>query len=333
MTGRGSFRAQRGKPVKFPAWLPSVLALAALLIGPPAARAAPGAAGVAPVFSGEEAQRWIVRQCALGPRVPGTAAHAAWLKMVHGYLDSLKLEVRTERFQMPRPAGPGREVLPDPLVLTNLLVSVRPGVRPRLLLGAHWDSRPWADEDPDPAKHNQPVLGANDGASGVAVLLVLARLLAETPPSMGVDLAFFDGEDLGKHDKPEEYCLGSQRMAANWAGPPPDWVLVLDMVGSETLEMGREYHSWNQAPELVELIFRVAREKGFSQWNWDTQLAVIDDHIPFQRLGVPAAVLIGFNDPVWHTVKDVPERTSARALGRVGEVVSTLIYGGYFVPE
>lgn len=305
------------------------LVLAALGLGL-GARAVP--AVVPGPFAGREAQRWIERQCALGPRVPGTRAHADWLRMVRSYFDSLGVPVRAEPFRVPRPPGPAVRGQSDTLSLTNLVVSFGPEVQPRLLLGAHWDSRPWADQDPDPAKRGRPVLGANDGASGVAVLLVLARILKENPAPMGVDLAFFDGEDLGRDEMPEEFCLGSQHMASNWTGPLPTWVLVLDMVGSETLEIGRELYSHAQSPDLLDLIFRVARERGFAEWNWEAQYAVFDDHIPFQRLGVPAVVLIGFNDPVWHTVRDDPSRTSPRSLSRVGDVVTALIYGGILVP-
>jgi glutaminyl-peptide cyclotransferase len=290
-------------------------------------------AGAIPSFHGDEAQRWIVRQCALGPRVPGTSAHAAWLRLVRAYLDSLDLPVREERFRLACP--PGLKVKPavDSLDLTNLVASVRPGLRPRLLLGAHWDSRPWADQDPVEANHTRPVSGANDGASGVAILLTLARIMKESPPSLGVDLAFFDAEDLGRPDKPEEFCQGSKWMAEHWPEPLPDWVVVLDMVGSENLEIGRELYSWGQSPGFLDLIFRLARDRGFQEWNWETQYAVVDDHLSFQRIGVPAVDLVGFNDPVWHTRNDEPNRTSPRVLGRVGEVVSALIYGGYLAPE
>lgn len=284
----------------------------------------PGGAGAAgPAFDGREAQGWIARQCALGPRVPGTTSHARWVRMVTTYLDSLRVPVRREEFSRPSPLGP------DTLRLTNLIASIRPGVRPRLLLGAHWDSRPWADADPDPAMRNLPVPGANDGASGVAVLLVLARMLQEHPPDIGVDLAFFDMEDMGRAGHPEEYCQGSGFMASHWPGTPPDWVVVLDMVGSEAAQFGREAYSVQQAPDLVDLLFRIAGEKGYREWNPESEYAVVDDHLPFQAIGVPSVVVIGFNDPVWHTRADDPLHTSELRLSRVGTVMSELVWGGY----
>jgi hypothetical protein len=286
--------------------------------------AIPRAAGAGvPTFDGREAQGWIERQCALGPRVPGTKAHERWIRMVTTYLDSLHVPVRREEFSRPSPLGA------DTLRLTNLVASIRPGVRPRLLLGAHWDSRPWADADPDPAMRNLPVPGANDGASGVAVLLVLARMMQEHAPSIGVDLAFFDMEDMGRSEHPEEYCQGSRFMASNWLGAPPDWVVVLDMVGSEETQFGREAYSVRQAPDLVDLLFRIAGAKGYREWNPESEYAVVDDHLPFQEIGVPAVDVIGFNDPNWHTRRDDPRHTSALRLFRVGTVMSELIWGGH----
>lgn len=284
----------------------------------------PGAvrAGV-PSFDGREAQGWIERQCALGPRVPGTKAHERWIRMVTTYLDSLRVPVRREEFLRPSPLGA------DTLRLTNLIASIRPGVRPRLLLGGHWDSRPWADADPDPTMRNLPVPGANDGASGVAVLLVLARMMHEHPPSIGVDLAFFDMEDMGRPERPEEYCQGSRFMASNWPGTPPDWVVILDMVGSDAAQFGREAYSVQQAPDLVDLLFRLAGEKGYREWNPESEYAVVDDHLSFQAIGVPAVVVIGFNDPNWHTRRDDPLHTSALRLFRVGTVMSELVWGGH----
>jgi hypothetical protein len=288
----------------------------------PALLAGSAGAGV-PSFDGREAQGWIERQCALGPRVPGTKAHERWVRVVTTYFDSLRVSVRREDFRRPSPFGA------DTLRLTNLIASIRPGIRPRLLLGGHWDSRPWADSDPDPAMRNLPVPGANDGASGVAVLLVLARMMQEHPPSIGVDLAFFDMEDMGRSGHSEEYCQGSRHMATNWPGTLPDWVVVLDMVGSEAAQFGREAYSVQQAPDLVDILFRLAEEKGYREWNPQSEYAVVDDHLSFQAVGVPAVDVIGFNDPNWHTRQDLPMHTSALRLFRVGTIMSELVWGGH----
>lgn len=279
-----------------------------------------------PRFDGEAALRWVNRQCNFGPRTPGTAGHAAALADFRAYFDSLGLECTSQVFETTSPLDGA------PLVLTNLIVRVRPEIRPRLLLGAHWDTRPIADLDPDPARRRTPIVGANDGASGVAVLTVLAEMLRAQPPPIGVDLVLFDGEDLGRPDRPEEFCLGSQWMVENWFGPWPDAVLILDMVGAPGAVFPREDFAHARAREWVELPFEIAKRKGFQEWDLTTGYSIIDDHVPFLGQGVPASVLIGWGDPAWHTTGDTPERLSSQVLGRVGEVVTELIYGGYLAP-
>jgi len=199
--------------------------------------------------------------------------------MTTAYFDSLGIPVRREEFRRPSPLGP------DTLRLTNLVASIRPGVRPRLLLGAHWDSRPWADQDPDSTQRVLPVLGANDGASGVAVLLVLAKMMRQAPPPIGVDLAFFDMEDLGRGDHPEEFCQGSREMALHWSETLPDWAVILDMVGSDITTFGRESYSVQQAPELVDLLFRIAEGKGLGSGTGTVRLRWRTITCRFKRLG------------------------------------------------
>lgn len=281
------------------------------------------ASAAVPAFDGAEAKSWVERQCLLGPRVVGSKPHAECIRLIESALDSAGLAHCRVSFETVTPLGP------RPTRVTNILASVRPEARPRLLLGAHFDSRPWADRDPDPARRKTPVLGANDGGSGTAVLLTLARILAENPPPFGVDLAFFDAEDLGREDHPEEFCLGSQWMAENWVGDLPDFVLVLDMVGSDQVEFGRELYSQQVAPEWVDLLFQVAVEAGYGEWNPSLGHAIVDDHVAFLRQGVPSSVWIGWGDPAWHTGRDVPSAVSERRLGRVGDLVCRLIYGGY----
>lgn len=276
----------------------------------------------APALSGEHAMKWVRRQCAFGPRVPGTTAHARCLSAFRAHLDSLGVSYRAHPFKVKAPAD-GRE-----LACTNLIISIRPEARPRLLLGSHWDSRPWADQDPNPQARAQPVLGANDGASSTALLLTLARVLRDNPPPIGVDLVLFDAEDLGRDDKPEEFCLGSQRLASEWVGRLPDWVLVLDMVGAPGAQFGRELYSQRYHPEFSELIFELAARRGFAEFNPSIGYAITDDHLPWLRRGVPSALIIGWGDPNWHTLRDTPDRLSPATLERVGTVVLDLIYGG-----
>jgi hypothetical protein len=118
-------------------------------------------------------------------------------------------------------------------------------------------------------------------------------------------------------------------MASNWPGVPPDWVVVLDMVGSEASQFGRETYSMEQAPDLVDLLFRLAGENGYREWNPESEYTIVDDHLSFQAVGIPAVDVIGFNDPNWHTRRDDPLHTSALRLFRVGTVMAALVWGGY----
>lgn len=291
-----------------------LLAFSALFLG--------SSAQAATRFEGRRAARWVDRQCALGPRVPGSSAHEKCLALLVASLDSLRIPVTRHSFRVPSPTGHGEAAC------TNLIASIQPNVRPRLLIGSHWDSRPWADEDPIPANRLKPVPGANDGASSTALLLELARVLTTDPPPIGVDLVFFDAEDLGAKDRPNDFCLGSQRLASEWSGPLPDWVLVLDMVGAKGAIFQPELYSKDLHPEWVDLVFEVARKRGFGEFDANGGSYIIDDHVPWLRRGVPATDLIGWGDPNWHTLKDTPDAISATTLERVGTVVTDLIYGG-----
>ncbi|MCB9462350.1 MAG: M28 family peptidase [Candidatus Eisenbacteria bacterium] len=274
-------------------------------------------------FDGDAAFARVEAQCSFGPRVPGTKGHAACLAWIQDEVRALGLVPEAHGFRAVAPATG------DTLDLTNVLVRIAPEKSPRLLLGAHWDTRGWSDQETDPALRALPVLGANDGASGVAVLLGLAEQFVATPPPIGIDLVFFDMEDQGRAGHPREYCLGSQWMARNWPGTLPDFVLVLDMVGSPETDLGRDLYSLGAFPGWNRLLFDVAEGLGFTEFDRTRAYELFDDHIPFLEIGIPSAVIIGFDAPTWHTQRDVPASVSADRLGRVGEVVLEVVHGGY----
>ncbi|MEZ4649147.1 MAG: M28 family peptidase [Candidatus Eisenbacteria bacterium] len=274
-------------------------------------------------FDGEKAFARVEAQCSFGPRVPGTDGHAKCLEWILAEVRGMGLDPEPLAFRLSAPANG------DTLDLTNVLVRIAPEKSPRLLLGAHWDTRAWSDQERDPKLRGLPVLGANDGASGVAVLLGLAEQFAATPPPIGIDLVFFDGEDQGRAGHPREYCLGSQWMARNYPGTRPDFVLVLDMVGSPETDLGRDLYSLGAFPAWNRLLFDVAAGLGFTEFDPTRAYELFDDHIPFLEIGIPSAVIIGFDDPTWHTQQDVPANVSGDRLARVGEVVLEVVHGGY----
>jgi Zn-dependent M28 family amino/carboxypeptidase len=218
------------------------------------------------------------------------------------------------------------------LHFTNIVSSFNLKASTRILLLAHWDTRPRADQDRDPAKKNNPILGANDAASGVAVLMEIARHLKEQPPQVGVDILFDDGEDYGKEGDTQNYLLGTRHFAKNLPpGIRPSFGILLDMVGDKELELQREPYSVRYAPDIVDLVWSAAKDLGVYQFTDEMQRAVLDDHLPLNEAGIKTIDLIDFNYPdatnrFWHTTEDTPDKCSQESLEAVGKVLLSVIY-------
>jgi len=253
--------------------------------------------------------------------VPGTQPHAAALAFLVKQARACTDRVELEEFRAPRPPYPAG------VTLTNVVARFGPGRTPRVLLGAHWDSRPQADADPDSSRRRQPVLGANDAASACAVLLHLAELFQTRPPAVGVDLVWFDGEDGGLPGSNDTYCLGSREHVRRLRHPRPAYAIVLDMVGDRNLTLPIESFSLAHSPELVHMVWGRAAELGLAAFFIsEPQHAVFDDHVPFIEAGIPAVDVIDFDYPHWHTVEDTPDKCSPQSLEVVGEVLASLVY-------
>jgi len=209
----------------------------------------------------------------------------------------------------------------DTLRLVNIIGNYNRDSKRRILLGAHYDTRPRADRDPDPAKRHLPILGANDGASGVAVLLELARLLGAARPPVGVDLVFFDGEDSGQEGLDADWILGSEHFAGNLKGYRPSAAIIVDMVGEQNAVITVEIYSGTYSALLVDDIFTIAERLGVDAFRRERGHPLIDDHLPFIKAGIPAAVLIDFDYPYWHTLEDTPDKCSPESLEAVGTVL------------
>lgn len=272
----------------------------------------------APEFDGEAAFTLIETQCSFGPRNPGGPGHEAMLEWLVATLRSRADAVSVQRFVVAAPAGN--------VELTNVIASFRPDERERVLLCAHWDTRAVAERDPDPAKRETPIAGANDGASGVAVLLELARVMAARGPAVGVDLVFFDGEDGGDGGGLGEWCLGSSYYAAHLGEYSPRYAVVIDMVGDADLGIPKEPNSLSAAPGVVERVWEAARAVGAESFGERSGPAMYDDHVPLIRGGIPAIVVIDPHYRYWHTVEDTPDKCSASSLAEVGAVVVRLVY-------
>lgn len=266
----------------------------------------------------------VREQVGFGPRVPGTDGHTQQLEWMQRYLDSVAPVAVADTFEHVTTSG-------DSLTLVNLLARFQPEETRRILLLAHWDTRPTSDAAP-PDQRDIPVPGANDGASGTAVLMTLAALLGDSPAPIGVDILFVDGEDYGPGV--EDMLLGARRYAATLPEEGrPIYGLLLDMVGDVDPSFPVEGISAQYANVVVQKVWRAAERLGFRDY-FPTAVGqnLTDDHVPLIEAGLITANLIDFTygpaNGYWHTPDDVPEHVSAQTLGMVGEVVTELVYSG-----
>jgi len=284
-----------------------------------ACRPGSGAGSGGHEFKGEQAFEYLRQQVAFGPRIPGTPAHeqtADWiLGRVRASADTVVVQEFTHVTR--------RKVT---LHLRNLLARFRPAATERVLFLAHWDTRPHADQSANLGAQRMPVPGANDGASGVAVLLGVADALKAKPPAVGVDLLFVDGEDYGDFADSTDVLIGSRYFAAHQpAGYPPIYAVLFDMVGDKNLDIYYEGNSQMMAPEVVDRVWRVARELGYGRYFLPgVKHTLIDDHVSLQRAGVHAIDVVDFDYPYWHTTDDTIDKVSAASLQIVGDVAVAL---------
>jgi len=280
-----------------------------------------------PNFDKGNAFRYLVEQCEFGPRNPGSNGYKQCLdylqKTLSGFADTILLQ----------------PFVLDDLVneksydLTNIIARFKVGDPQQLLIGAHWDTRPWADEDPDTEKRNDPIIGANDGASGVAVILELARILNASPPPIGITLVLFDGEDMGRSGTPKSYAQGSLAFAKDLPIEKPDEAIILDMIGDAELHIPIERYSYQQNRQLVKKLWSLAKVLSLDAFESRIVYTLYDDHVPlWDEARIPAIDIIDFNYPnsyanYWHTTQDLPENCSAESLGQVGTLLVHYIYG------
>ena len=258
------------------------------------------------LFDGQRAYANVQTQVAFGPRLPGSEGHAKVREWVREELVEAGWRVEVQE----------SEALGHPI---QNIVARRSDAPPQIIIGAHYDTRMFADSDPDPANHSKPVPGANDGASGVAVLLEIARSLPED--TVPIWLVFFDAEDNGRIEG-WDWTLGSPEFVRNYSVQPRA-VVIVDMIGDADLNIYKEH---NSNPELTDQIWETARNLGYgSKFIMEYKYSMQDDHQPFLQAGIPAALLIDFDYPYWHTTQDTPDKGSAESLQAVGETLQAWI--------
>ena len=275
-------------------------------------------------FDADAAFALTQQQCDFGPRVPGTPAHAKCAEWLIGTLQDACDTVIVQ-------TGTVKTAQSGNLGIKNIIGIFNPEAQQRLLLLAHWDTRPWADNDPDPANHKKPVMGANDGASGVGVLLQLARHLKADSTALGIDILLVDAEDMGENDNEDSWGLGTQYWTRHphVAGYNPLFGILLDMVGAGDATFTREYYSTQYASGFVDLVWGSAAGSHFVNAAGG---AVTDDHVFINRVGIPCVDIIDMRSngesgfcPVWHTVHDTMDGISAATLGDVGQTLLNVI--------
>jgi glutaminyl-peptide cyclotransferase len=270
-------------------------------------------------FNGARAYEHLKELCDLGPRFSGSSGMRAQQSLLEKFFRGLGASTRWQTFAVRSPLDGAR------VEMANLIITWHPDRKERILLAAHYDTRPFPDRDPqDP---NGLFIGANDGASGVALLMELGRRMSQLSGALGVDFVLFDGEELVfKED--DRYFLGSEYFANDYAAHPPGhkyrWAVVLDMIGDANLTIPRERYSvdWVDSRPLVKSLWDTAarlkvREFVNQNGNW-----VRDDHLKLhQNAGIAACDVIDINYPYWHTTGDTPDKCSALSLAKVGWVV------------
>lgn len=287
-------------------------------------------------FNADSAYRYVANQVAFGPRVPNSQAHARCADYLSGKLRSFGADVIVQEAQL-------KAFDNKILNAKNIIGRYKPDNNNRILLFAHWDSRPFSDHDPDPAKRNTPVDGAGDGASGVGVLLEVARQLQQQAPSLGIDIIFFDAEDYGQPDHldlpyvADTWCLGSQY----WAQIPHKpyysarFGILLDMVGAPNATFFQEQFSVQIAKPVVDKIWNTASKLGYgSFFPFTNGGSITDDHVyVYKHLGIPCVDIIQY-DPTtesgfgsfWHTQTDTMDNIDPKTLKAVGQTLLDVIY-------
>ncbi len=272
-----------------------------------------------PEFNSEESFIFLEKQCELGPRPPGSDEIELCRNYIIGELKKSGAEIQQQEFTSIIKEQEYRGV--------NIIVSFYPRMSRRILLGAHYDTRPWADKEEDASLHNEPIIGANDAASGVAVLLEIASIISDRQPGQfGIDMVFFDLEDMGEYGNNTTWCLGSSYFAENFTGEKPEKAIVVDMIGDSDLQIEMEYFSYHNSPDLVNEVWDTAKELGFNEFKSKITNMIYDDHYPLICAGFNAIDIIDFKYPVWHTLGDTPDKCSPNSLYVVGQTLLTIIY-------
>jgi hypothetical protein len=271
-------------------------------------------------FDGKRAMKYLEQICDIGPRMSATPGMTAQIKLITKHFEDLGFKVDTQNFM-------GKQVSRKEAVpMTNLIIRFFPEKERRVILCSHYDTRPIADQEPDPKKWRERFVSANDGGSGVAFLMEMAHHMKDMKTSVGVDFVLFDGEEFIFDNKRDEYFFGSKHFAQDYKKNKGKVrygaAVLMDMIAGFGAEYPYEEHSWLKAREVCKQIWQIAKEQKVDAFKNRVGPSVLDDHIALQNVGIPAIDLIDFSYQHWHRLSDVPSNCSADAMVGVGKVLS-----------
>ena len=278
-----------------------------------------------PLFSGENAFKHLIKQCSFGPRNPGSEGHKNTLNYYLKTFNGLADTVFTQSFEDEMPRTRAK------VEMNNVIAQFNRESAKQIMISAHWDTRPWADTG-SIMKKEMPILGANDGASGVAVIIELAYIFKQNPPPIGVSLVLFDAEDYGVPGDSWTYCKGSQYFARNLPISFPEYGINIDMIADRQPEFYIERISYQQNASLVLELWELSEELGLKAFKKQAKDSIFDDHVPLYEIaGIPAINIIDFDYPndktnYWHTHNDIVQNCSPNGLYQVGTLLVNHIY-------
>jgi len=275
-----------------------------------------------PYFDGNIAFEYLEKQCEFGHRYPGSKEHINLKNYFVDFLDDKVDSLSVYDHKIIHPYDKKE------ITLYNIFAQFNLNSKDRILLLAHWDTREIADMDSNIENHNKPILGANDGASGIAVLMLLSEILYEYPLSnIGVDLLFVDGEDMGRHGELENFCIGTKEFSRTVDLPYTKLAICLDMVADKDPKFKKEYFSYIQAKNYLDEIWSLAQSLGYYEFSDSLTHPIYDDHRAlYIETGIPSIDIIDFDYPYWHTVDDTIDKCSPNTLSIVGNLMCEYIY-------
>jgi hypothetical protein len=270
-------------------------------------------------INGKRAMDYLKAVCAIGPRMSGTAGMRRQQELLRKHFERLGGKVRMQEFKAKQVSRR------EPVPMANLIVSWHPERTRRVILCSHYDTRPIADQEPDPRKWRERFVSANDGGSGVALLMELAHHMKDLKTAVGVDFVLFDGEEY-VFQRSDLYFFGSKEFARAWraskARPEYGAAILMDMIAGKDVRLPAEDYSFTRAKPLVLQIWKIAREQGCGAFQDRVGDRVLDDHLALLNAGIPAIDLIDFHYPHWHRLTDVPENCSEDGILQVGRVLT-----------